>query len=458
MKDNFNELLSELTNYSPRELSKIKSAYQFADLAHAGQFRCSGEPYICHPISVAIILAKMNADSDTICAGLLHDVIEDTSITYDDIKNLFNEDIANLVDGVTKMSSFRFSTKEEMNLANTRKIITSITKDVRIIIIKLADRLHNMSTMDFKPIEKQKENSFETLHIFAPIAGSIGAYQIKNQLEDLSIKYLEPDKYKQISDERSEYYEKYNKLLTNVSKEIVSILSNNNIPCEVKERVKSIYSIFKKEREGNSFNSIQDLLSLSVIVDEVINCYNSLYYIHSLYNPLNYSFRDYISRPGVNKYKSLHTTVFVRDNTLLQAQIRTNEMDKLDNMGICSYWELFGHNSHKKMQKDLKKDFPFYSVLSTFNDTYNDDQEFMFHTEAELLSSKIFVYNSNGEVVELPYGSTIEKYLINQGMDINDIEECYVNGKKVNKKKILKDSDIIFVKLKQQKGLKLLLK
>ena len=180
MDEYYNSLLKELKNYSKNEVQKIHKAYDYAVLAHAGQYRMSGEPYISHPVCVAITLCKMNADADTICAALLHDVVEDTKVTYEDIKGNFNEDVANLVDGVTKMSDFRFSTKQEMNLANTRKIISSITKDIRIIIIKLADRLHNMNTLDAKSVEKQKENSFETLHIFAPIASSIGAYKIKN--------------------------------------------------------------------------------------------------------------------------------------------------------------------------------------------------------------------------------------------------------------------------------------
>ena len=453
MNNNSKDLFVEIEDYSDEEKSKIRSAYEFADIAHTGQYRCSGEPYICHPTSVAITLAKMNADADTICAGLLHDVIEDTDVTYEDVKNEFNEDVANIVDGVTKMSSFRFSTKEEMNLANTRKIMTGIIKDIRIIIVKLADRLHNMSTLDAKSIEKQKENSFETLHIFAPIANSIGAYNMQRELEDLSFKYLEPSNYKRISDDRKRFYEANKHLLEEVSCEIKQLLLNNNIPCEIKDRFKSIYSIFKKEREGFTFSSIQDLLALRVIVDDVIDCYNSLCYIHGLYNPVNSEFRDFISRPYVNKYKSLHTTLFVRNNTLLQAQIRTNEMDKVDTMGICSYWDLYGHKAHEKMQKDLKRDYPFYSVLTTFDDTYTDDQEFMYHTEAELLSSKIFVYDSYGEVVELPYGSNIDKYLINKGIDINDVEECYVNGRKVNRKKILKDNDIVFIRMIPQKSL-----
>ena len=456
MSKDFNDLLKELKGFSKKDINFIKQAYDFACIAHDGQYRCSGEPFVTHPLNVAIKLARWNADVDTICAGLLHDTIEDTSVTYEDIEHTFNNTIAYLVDGVTKMADFRFSSKKERNLANTRKIITSITKDIRIILIKIADREHNMETLDSKPVDKQKGTAFETLHIFAPIAGSVGMYRIKNKLEDLSLKYLEPDEYKRIEDDRNSFYYEYRNLLIDVSKEIKKALSDNGIPCEIRERIKSVYSIYLKEREGKSFNSIQDLLSLNIIVNQIIDCYESLCYIHELYNPINQNFRDYIPRPFANQYRSIHSSLIVRDNTILQAQIRTPEMDKQDNMGICSYWEKYGKNAYKKMQKDLKKKYPFYKTLETYENVYKNDEDFMFHVEAELLSVKIYVYNSLGEVVEIPYGSTIEKYLVNQGIDVEDVEECYVNGKKVNKKTILKDSDMIFVKIKQQKELKLL--
>ena len=456
MGKDFNDLLKELNRFSKKEINIIKQAYDFASVAHAGQYRCSGEPFVTHPLNVAIKLARWNADVDTICAGLLHDTIEDTSVTYEDIEHTFNKTVADLVDGVTKMADFRFSSKKERNLANTRKIITSITKDIRIILIKIADREHNMETLDSKPVDKQKGTAFETLHIFAPIAGSVGMYRIKNKLEDLSLKYLEPEEYKRIEDDRNSFYYEYRNLLIDVSKEIKKILADNGIPCEIRERIKSIYSIYLKEREGKSFNSIQDLLSLNIIVSRVIDCYESLYYIHGLYNPINQNFRDYISRPFVNQYKSIHSSLIVRENTILQAQIRTPEMDKLDNMGICSYFETYGKNAYKKMQKDLKKKYPFYNTLETYEKTYKNDEDFMFHVEAELLSVKIYVYNSQGEVVEIPYGSTIEKYILNQGFNIDDVIACYVNGKEVNKKYMLKDNDIIHLELRKQKELRLL--
>ncbi len=456
MGKDFNDLLKELNRFSKKEINIIKQVYDFACAAHAGQYRCSGEPFVTHPLNVAIKLARWNADVDTICAGLLHDTIEDTSVTYEDIEHTFNKTVADLVDGVTKMADFRFSSKKERNLANTRKIITSITKDIRIILIKIADREHNMETLDSKPVDKQKGTAFETLHIFAPIAGSVGMYRIKNKLEDLSLKYLEPEEYKRIEDDRNSFYYEYRGLLIDVSREIKKILTDNGIPCEIRQRIKSIYSIYLKESDGKSFNSIQDLLSLNVIVNQIIDCYESLCYIHELYNPINQNFRDYISRPFVNQYKSIHSSLIVRDNTILQAQIRTPEMDKLDNMGICSYFETYGKNAFKKMQKDLKKKYPFYSTLETYDKTYENDEDFMYHVEAELLSVKIYVYNSKGEVIEMPYGSTIEKYILNQGLNVDDVISCYINGREVNKKYMLKDNDIIHLELRKQKELRLL--
>ncbi len=448
MNVDISDLLNMLNGYSKYDMNRIIKAYNYAEQAHRGQYRCSGEPYITHPLNVAIIVAKLYADADTICAALLHDTIEDCNVTYEDLVSEFGNTVAYLVDGVTKMADFRYASKKERDLATTRKIITSITKDIRIIIIKLADRLHNMSTMEHKPVDRQKANAFETLHIFAPIANSIGAYQIKNELEDLSLKFLEPDEYKRLFDKREDFYATKKSLMEEVSYEIKSILEENSIPCEIKERVKSIYSIYKKVSEGNEFSSIQDLLSLKILLGDIISCYDSVFFIHNKYNPINSSWRDYISRPNINKYRALHTTVIVRDNVPLQAQIKTPGMDKVDDLGLCSYWETYGHEGYKKMQRDLKKDFPFYKTLSNFNRIYKSDEDFVFHAESELSSVKVFVNNSNGEVISLPYGATIDYYLFNQGIEREDVEFCTVNGKKVDFKHMLKDDDFIYVKKK----------
>ncbi len=451
MEDYKNDLLIYLSNYNVKEQSKILKAIDFAADAHFGQYRCSGEPFIIHPLCVATMAAALNLDVDTVVASLLHDTIEDTKVTFRDIEAEFGLDVANLVDGVTKMGDFRFATKKERDLANTRKIITSITKDIRIIIIKILDRVHNMSTMEHKPSDKQKAKSFETLHIFAPMANSIGAYEIKNYLEDTSLKYLDSDKYYRLYEQREEFYAKNKQLVEDVTNEIKSILARNGIPCDINQRIKSIYSIYSRPDEGNYFGAIQDLLSLKILLDDIVSCYDSVYYIHSKYNPINSSWRDYISRPNVNKYRALHTSIIVSDNVPLQAQIKTHGMDIVDRLGLCSYCTIYGHNGYKKMQRDLKRDYAFYKSLSILGDRYTNDEEFVFHAEAELSSVKIYIYNSMGDVVALPYGSTVEYYLFIQGFNLENVEYCVVNGKIANFKQLLKNEDIVYVKTKEKR-------
>jgi len=260
------DLLDKLKEYNPNEIEIVKKAYEYAANLHSGQTRQSGEPYISHPLNVAYILAEMHADRDTVCAGLLHDTLEDTNITKEDISHDFNQNIANLVDGVTKLSKMNFSSKQDQNYANTRKIITGITEDVRIIIIKLADRLHNMRTLQFKSEFKQKENSIETMEIFVPLAYYIGAYRIKSELEDLSLKYLKPDMYKQIEERKIRLEQTSSYCLTEMLSKIERLLRDNSIPNEIKVRTKNIYGIYKRLSEGHRLSDIHDLLALKIMV------------------------------------------------------------------------------------------------------------------------------------------------------------------------------------------------
>ena len=280
-----NNLLEKINNYSTKDINQVKKAYEYAALSHEGQYRQSGEPYISHPLEVAIILSEMHADADTICAGLLHDTLEDTNATKEEIAQEFNKEVANLVDGVTKLSKLNFSSKNDQNMANTRKIITGITSDVRIIIVKLADRLHNMRTLEYKTEFKQKENSMETMDIFVPLAYYIGAYRIKSELEDLSLKYLYPDKYKKIEEIKVKIEIDSNKCLHEMLDTINNILKDNSIPNEIKVRTKNIYGIYKNLNEGNKISDIHDLLSLKIMVDSISNCYQTLGLIHSKYHP-----------------------------------------------------------------------------------------------------------------------------------------------------------------------------
>ncbi len=303
-------LLNLVRAYEPDQVKVVEKAYNFADFLHSGQKRQSGEPYIIHPLNVASILAEMHADIDTVCAGLLHDTLEDTNTTKDEIIKEFNGDVASLVDGVTKISKMNFSSRFDEDLANTRKIITSITTDVRIIIIKLADRLHNMRTLQYKSETKQKENALETLEIFVPLAYYIGAYQIKRELEDLSFKYLKPDDYKYIKEEKLKIEQENMVYLKQMKDIIKKLLDEHEIGNWVKIEFKNLYGIYKKLNEGEKLEKMHDLLALKISVDNYENCYRALGFIHSKYHPINSHFKDYICNPKNNMYQSLHTTVF----------------------------------------------------------------------------------------------------------------------------------------------------
>ena len=399
-------LLEVVNSYNACEINIIRKAYEYAYDLHKGQYRQSGEEYISHPLNVAYILAEMHADRDTVCAGLLHDTLEDTNITKEDIAENFNKEVANLVDGVTKLAKMSFSSKEEQNLANTRKIITGITDDVRIIIIKLADRLHNMRTLEFKSEFKQKENALETIEIFVPLAYYIGAYRIKSELEDLSLRYLRPSAYKRISEMKLKLEEESNACLQEMFYRISKILNDKNIPNEIKVRTKNIYGIYRRINEGNRMVDIHDLLALKVMVDEVENCYRTLYLIHKEYHPLNDKFKDYICNPKTNMYQSLHTTVFGPEERLVQTQIRTFDMDKIASFGLATYWDINKGEARNTMQNDLKNKYQFFKSLVEINSMFGDNQDFVRQVKNELFTNKIYVYTTKGDIIELPKGST----------------------------------------------------
>ena len=406
MNITLNDLINKLKEYNPEEVEIVTKAYEYAKELHNGQMRQSGEPYISHPLNVAYILTEMHADRDTICAGLLHDTLEDTNTTKEDIAHDFNQNIANLVDGVTKISKLNFSSKQDQNMANTRKIITGITEDVRIIIIKLADRLHNMRTLQFKSEFKQKENSMETMEIFVPLAYYIGAYRIKSELEDLSLQYLKPDMYKKIEERKLRLEESSNDCLKEMLYKIETLLNDKNIPNEIKIRTKNIYGIYKRLNEGHKLSDIHDLLALKIMVDEVENCYRTLYLIHNEYHPINDKFKDYICNPKTNMYQSLHTTVFGPDDRLVQTQIRTFDMDKVASFGLTAYWDEQKGKARDVMQDDLKQKFQFFKSLTEINSMFGDNQQFVNQVKNELFADKVYVYTTKGDIIELPKGAT----------------------------------------------------
>lgn len=437
-----NDLLDQIALYNNEEIEIIKKAYSYAEELHKGQKRQSGEDYITHPLNVAYILADMHADRDTVCAGLLHDTLEDTSISKEDIASIFNKDIANLVDGVTKISKMNFSSKQDQNLANTRKIITSITEDVRIIIIKLADRLHNMRTLGFKSEFKQKENAMETMDIFVPLAYYIGAYRIKSELEDLSLQYLYPDKYKRIEDIKLRIEDDSKHCLEEMLQTINGILNDKDIPHEIKVRTKNIYGIYKRMEQGHKLSDIHDLLSLKIMVDTTLNCYQTLGLIHSQYHPINDKFKDYIYNPKTNMYRSLHTTVFGEDDRLVQTQIRTFDMDKVASFGLTAYWDINKGEARNVMQKDLKDKYQFFKSLVEINSVFADNREFVSQVKRELFTDKVYVYTPKGEIVELPKGSTAIDFAYKIHSNIgNTMVSAIVNEKLVEADYVLHNKD-----------------
>lgn len=444
----FYDLEALVNSYYPQGLEQLRKAYNLANYLHKGQKRASGEDYIIHPLNVAYILAMLHADIDTICAALLHDTIEDTEITKEELEIMFNYNVANLVDGVSKISRMNFSSKEEQRLANTRKIILGLTNDVRIILIKLADRLHNMRTLQYKTKEKQIENAIETLEIFVPLAYYLGIYEIKNELENISLFYLYPDEYQKIKEDREEIKYLYQDNLEYMKEDISKGLQEKHINNDIRIRIKSIYGIYKAKEKQNSpqkdfkISDINDLFSLKINVDNIDDCYRALRVLHFKYYPVNPKFKDYICRPKTNKYQSLHTTIYGFDNHLVQAQIRTFEMDKLASLGITEYWQQKGQNAIEIMQEELKK-YQFYDSLIEIDKCFGDDLEFVKHIKNELFYNKVYTYSAvNGKTIELPVGSTPIDFAYKVGLGDNMVA-AIVNGNNVDLDYTLKKGDIV---------------
>lgn len=420
----------------------IKKAYDLANRSHEGQFRQSGAAYITHPVAVACIVAGIQADKESICAALLHDTVEDTTLTLEDIAAEFGEEVANLVDGVTKMSKANFSSKEARVFANTRKIITSISKDVRIMIIRLADRLHNMRTLEFKSDFKQKEISLETMEIFVPVAYCLGVYRIKSELEDLSLKYLKPDSYQLIKEQKMQIVQDSNRCLEQMLRMISNILHDNAIPFDIKLRTKNIYGIYKRLEEGLKLTDIHDVLCLKISLQEVYQCYLALGLIHGEFHPVNEDFKDYICSPKPNMYQGLHTTLFGLDEKLVQAQIRTFKMDKIASFGLTAYWQLERAEAGVKMQEDLQNKYPFFGSLMEINSVFGDNQQFVDHVKSELFADRVYVYTTRGDVIELPKGATAIDFAYYVHTDVgNSMVGAFVNDQPVPCHYVLQNKD-----------------
>ena len=339
-KYTIDDLIEKAKNYIKEEenLNKIRKAYKFAEEKHEGQFRKSGEAYILHPLCTAIILTTVYADTDTLCAGLLHDVIEDCDVSKKELEETFNKDVARLVDGVSKISKMHFSTENEALVEYYKKIIVGMSEDVRVIIIKLADRLHNMRTLWALPKDRQKIKAKEVLEILAPIAHHLGIHKIKSELEDLSLRYLKPDVFYDIAEKLNTTKLERDNAVSEMTKEVSELLTEHNIKFDIKGRSKSIYSIYKKMEKGKKFSELYDLLALRILVDTEQECYTSLGIIHSKFKPIPKRFKDYIAMPKVNGYQSLHTTIFGIDGQIFEVQIRTHHMDEVAENGVAAHW------------------------------------------------------------------------------------------------------------------------
>lgn len=427
------------------DIELIKKAYLFAKEAHKNQKRESGEPYIIHPIEVAEILAELGMDTSTICAGLLHDVLEDTDCTYEKMASVFNEEIASLVDGVTKLGKIEYKTKEEQQADNVRKMLLAMAKDIRVIIIKLADRLHNMRTLKFMPKNKQKLKAKETLDIYAPLAHRLGMSKIKWELEDLSFRYLDEEEYynlvKNIAEKRVER-EAY---IAQIIREIKEKLDESGIDSDIDGRPKHFYSIYRKMvKKNKSLEEIFDLTAIRILVNSVKDCYGVLGIVHTIYTPIPGRFKDYIAMPKPNMYQSLHTTVIGPKGKTFEIQIRTFDMHKTAEYGIAAHWKYKeGDNSDENDEKFQMKLAWIRDMLEWQKET-SDAEEFIEGFKIDLFSDEIFVFTPKGVVINLSGGSTPIDFAYRIHTDIgNKCVGAKVNGKIVPLDYKLKTGEIV---------------
>ncbi len=407
-KTTITDLLEKVRTYLEKEeADEILRGYHFAYQKHLGQFRKSGEPYIQHPLEVAMILTTVYADKETIIAGLLHDVLEDCDCTKDEIEEKFGPVVMQLTYGVTKLNRLNFSTENEYLIEYYKKIIVGMSEDVRMIIIKLADRLHNMRTLWALPEEKQKRIAKETLEIFAPIAHHLGIHKIKSELEDLSLRYLKPNVFYDIAEKLNKTKLEREKTVNEMMNSVSNLMTEHNIKHEIKGRAKSIYSIYNKLDKGKKFSDIYDLLALRILVDTEQECYLALGLIHSKYRPLPKRFKDYIAMPKPNMYQSLHTTVFGIDGYLFEIQIRTHEMDEVAENGIASHWAYKEHKSKDQVFKNTtEQKLQFFKTIMDLNAEKLSSEDFVNSVKDEVLNQNIYVFTPKGDVFELPVGAT----------------------------------------------------
>ena len=402
----FDQLVEKIrASEKPYDLEKITQAYKVAEKAHEGQLRTSGDPYITHPLAVAAILLDYCMDTDTICAALLHDTVEDTDVTLDELRKKFGEDVALMVDGVTKIGLVPLVSKEEQQAENIRKILMAMSKDIRVIIIKLADRLHNMRTLAARPPEKQRKTSLETMNFYAPIAHRLGMSDVKEEMEDIAIHYLDPYGCKEVEEQIALHKEERDAFIDSIKKRIRERISDIKPEPIIEGRVKSIYSIYKKVYVKNKrFDEIYDIYAVRVIVQSVIECYNVLGVIHDMFRPIPYRFKDYIATPKPNRYQSLHTTVIGREGIPFEVQIRTVEMHNTAQYGVAAHWK---YKAGISGNVSGEKRFDWIRQLLERQQEADDVEAIADAIKTDLSPDEVFVFTPKGDVVALPTGATV---------------------------------------------------
>ena len=432
----------------------IEKAYQLADNAHKDQKRKSGEPYIIHPLCVAIILADLEMDKETIAAGLLHDVVEDTVYTEEQLAELFGKEVALLVDGVTKLTQLSWSAdKVEMQAENLRKMFLAMAKDIRVIIIKLADRLHNMRTLQYMRPEKQKEKARETIEIYSPLADRLGISKIKIELDDLALRYLEPNVYKELEEKIALTSEARQKFIDDIIAEIKTHMENAEIMCEVNGRVKHFFSIYKKMlNQHKTLDQIYDIFAVRIIVDSVKDCYAALGVIHEMYKPIPGRFKDYIAMPKPNMYQSLHTTLIGTNGQPFEIQIRTFEMHRTAEYGIAAHWKYKESGSGQVAAGDEAKKLSWLRQILEWQQDMSDNKEFLnaIKSDLDMFSDSVYCFTPTGDVKALPSGSTpIDfAYSIHTAVG-NKMVGARVNGKLVNIDYVIQNGDRIEIMTSQ---------
>ncbi len=430
------------------DLKKIKKAYDFAKEKHGDQLRRSGEPYIIHPVQVAYTLAELGLDESTISAALLHDVVEDTEVTRDELAKTFSEEIAEMVDGVTKLGQLSYTSKEEQQVENYRKMFLAMGKDIRVILIKLADRLHNMRTLKYLTRDRQIANAKETMDLYAPLANRLGMYSLKWELEDLSFKYLYPEDYRELVEGINKKREERLKFIDQILEEIKVRLKKQKIEAEITGRAKHLYSIYRKmQRDNKTLDQIYDLFALRIIVNSVKDCYAALGVVHELYNPMPGRFKDYISVPKPNMYQSLHTTLIGPKGTPFEVQIRTWDMHRIAEYGIAAHWAykeasfIGGRKANVKVSEDK---LSWLRETLEWQKDIEDPQEFLNTLKTELFEDEVYVFTPKGKILVLPRGATPIDFAYSIHEEVgNKMTGCKINSKMMPIVTSLKNGDIV---------------